>query len=170
MSVAVAIALAPAGLRAQTQAPTETGSPAESANTRPSQVHVAFRSGTQCYQQGDYDRAAGYFQQAQAGQENLSAADQQSLAQWVQLNSTALKARRDGGDLLHRAEEAVRLGRTQDALTYLKAVTPNQQFLASADKQRFQQLSERLMPLGTDKRTSIRPGWRRPSLATPRVC
>jgi type II secretory pathway component GspD/PulD (secretin) len=151
MSVAVAIALAPAGLQAQTQAPTETASPAESANTRPSQVHVAFRSGTQCYQQGDYDRAASYFQQAQAGLENLSAADQQSLAQWVQLNSTALKARRDGGDLLKRAEEAMASGRTQDALTYLKAVTPNQQFLSAADKQRFQQLSERLMPLGTDK-------------------
>jgi type II secretory pathway component GspD/PulD (secretin) len=152
MSMVVGFALAPAGLRAQTQSPIpmDTASPTEQNSSRPSRVHIAFRTGTECYRRGDYDRAAGYFQQAQAGQDDLSAADRQSLAQWIQLNTTALKARREGGDLLRKADEAIRLGHTQDALAYVKAVTPNQQFLAAADKQLFQQLSTRLMPL-TDR-------------------
>ena len=98
------------------------------------------------YRRGDYELAAINFQQAQAGQDDLTAAERQDLVTWLQLNSTALQARREGANQLRQAEQALRQNRTQDALTLLRHVSRNQQFLAAADKQRFQQLSEQLQP------------------------
>ena len=69
------------------------------------------------------------------------------MTSWLQLNSTALQARRDGANQLRQAEQAFRQGRTQDAVNLLRAVSRNQQFLAGADKQRLQVLNEQLQPL-----------------------
>jgi len=98
------------------------------------------------YRRGDYELAATQFQQAQAGQDDLTPAERRDLSNWLQLNGTALKARRDGASQLRQAEEAFAQSRTQDALTLLKSIAPNQQFLTAADKQRFGQLSAKIMP------------------------
>jgi type II secretory pathway component GspD/PulD (secretin) len=98
------------------------------------------------YRRGDYELAATLFQQAQAGKDDLTALEQRDLTNWLRLNGTALQARREGANQIHQAEEAVRQGRTQDALTLLKSIAPNQQFLTSPDKQRLQQLRERMTP------------------------
>jgi type II secretory pathway component GspD/PulD (secretin)/tetratricopeptide (TPR) repeat protein len=153
------IALATAGANAQTPAPMGTGSMGEqppqisgvNADTRPSRIHVALRSATDCYRRGDYELAATYLQQAQAGQKDLTPAEQQELATWQRMNGAALKARREGAEQLLQAEKAVREGQTQDALALLKAITPNQQFLSATDKLRVQELTQYLMQGNTPK-------------------
>jgi len=147
LSVAVGSVLAPAGSEAQAQVqPIEAVSPAEPGVGRAPRAHDVLRTGTECYRRGDYETAAAYFQRAQAGQDDLTADERQSLGQWLQLNETALRARRDASDQLRQVEDAMRQGRMQEALTSLKTVTPNQQFLAAADKQRLQQVTEQLLP------------------------
>jgi type II secretory pathway component GspD/PulD (secretin) len=151
---AVGIALTPAGEPAQAQPPVPVPAatnPADPGTVRPSRVYDALQTGTELYRKGDYESAAIYFQKAQVSQDDLSAADKQSLANWVQLNSSALTARRNGADQIRKADVAMRQGRTQEAIAYLKAATPNQQYLAAADKQTFQRLSEKLMPVVPDK-------------------
>jgi type II secretory pathway component GspD/PulD (secretin) len=147
MSVAVGMALAPAGARAQSAIPDMA--PAQAPAFPPSRVHTALRTATECYRRGDYEQAALYFKQAKAGEADLTAEERQGLAQWLQLNGTALQAQREGAAELLQAELAVRQGRTQDALALVKTVTPNQQFLRTTDKQKLQQLTAQLMPDGS---------------------
>jgi len=147
MGVVVVTALAPIGVSAQVSAPTGSPGAADDSQARPSRVHVAFHSAIDSYRRGDYELAAIYFQQAQAGQEDVTPAERKEMTSWLQLNSTALQARRDGANQLRQAEQAFRQGRTQDAVNLLKGVSRNQQFLAGADKQRLQVLNEQLQPL-----------------------
>jgi type II secretory pathway component GspD/PulD (secretin) len=144
MSVAVGIALAPSGLHAQAPAP--PAGTAEQAQSRPSRVHDALRMAMDAYRRGDYELAATYFQQAKAGEEDLTPSERQDLTNWLKLNGTALQARRDAARQIRQAEEAARQGRTQDALMLIRSIAPNQQFLSVADKQRLQQLSDQLIP------------------------
>jgi type II secretory pathway component GspD/PulD (secretin) len=162
MGVVMGVALVPAGVRAQSPRSATTSSssvpelpapgamdPVGAANNslaRPSQVHVALTTAIASYRRGDFELAATYFQQAQAGQTDLTPAERQDLGTWLQLNGTALQARREGANQLRQAEAAMAQNRTQDAATLLRAVSRNQQFLASADKQRLQQLNEQLHP------------------------
>src|SRR5438128_12280574 len=109
MSVAVGIALAPMALHAQAPAP--PAGTTEQAQSRPWRVHDALRMAMDAYRRGDYDLAATLFQQAQGGQQDLTPSEQHDLTNWLQLNGTALQARRNGANQLRQAEEAVRLGR-----------------------------------------------------------
>src|SRR5205807_10144601 len=118
------------------------------AQVRPSRVHIALRTAMDCYRRGDYELAATFFQQAQAGQDDLNVAERKDLSTWLQLNSTAVYGRKEGTSQLRDAQQALREGRTQEAITLLKNLTPNQQFLTGADKQTVQQLMEQLMPGG----------------------
>ena len=147
VGMAVGSVLAPVAVEAQMPAQPEAVSPADTTLSRPARVRLAFRTGMECYRKGDYERAASYLQQAQAGRDNLTADEKQSLSQWVFLNDTALRARRDGADQLRQVEQAIQQGRTQEALAGIKTVTPNQQFLSAADKQRLQQLNDQLTPV-----------------------
>jgi type II secretory pathway component GspD/PulD (secretin) len=140
------MALAPAGVRAQAPLPVETPATSDGGQTRPARVHNALRMGTDAYRRGDYELAATYLQQAQAGQEDLTKEERQTLKTWLQLNGTALQARREGASQLHQAELALKQGRNPDAAALLKAVTPNQQYLSPGDRQRFQQITERMVP------------------------
>jgi Flp pilus assembly secretin CpaC len=119
--------------------------------TRPTRMHNALRSALDCYRRGDYELAATYLQQAQAGQNDLTPDERITLKNYLQLNTSALEARREGSQQLRLAEQAAREHRTQDAIASLKKVMPNQQFLRANERQRFQQLSEQVMPgtLGT---------------------
>ncbi len=146
MGVAFGMALTPAGASAQDPAARTTARAAEPVQTSRPGARLAFQAALDSYRRGDYDIAAAYFQQAQAGQEELSAAERHDLATWLQLNGTALRARREGRSQLSLAEQAMRQGHTQDAIALLKAAIPNQQFLTAADKQSMQQLTDRLMP------------------------
>src|SRR5262249_47158496 len=84
-------------------------------------------------------------QQAQASQDDLTAAERRDLTNWLGLNSTALKARRDGASQLRQADETLRQGRPQHALMLLKSIAPNQQFLTPGEKQRHSHLTAKVM-------------------------
>jgi type II secretory pathway component GspD/PulD (secretin)/tetratricopeptide (TPR) repeat protein len=159
ISVAVGIALAPVGLYAQAPAlsagPIAPPESRDQAQSRPARVHDALRMAMDAYRRGDYELAATYFQQAKAGQEDLTPAERQDLTNWLKLNGTALQARRDGARQIRLAEEAARQGRNQEALTLIKGLAPNQQFLTAGDKLRLQRLTDRLMPGHSGSGTSV---------------
>jgi type II secretory pathway component GspD/PulD (secretin) len=149
ISFAFGLALAPAGAFAQAPLPADNAVTSDAGQTRPARVHNALRLGMDAYRRGDYELAATYFQQAQAGQQNLTNDERATLKTWLQLNDTALQARHLGTGQLGQAEVAMKEGRLQDAAGYLKAVTPNQQFLSPGDRQHLQQLNERMQPGST---------------------
>ncbi|MBL8798595.1 MAG: hypothetical protein JNM56_32160 [Planctomycetia bacterium] len=117
------------------------------AQNRTTRAHQQLTVGISSLRQGDYELAATFFQQAKAGEEDLSPTERQELASRMQFVEMALKARQDGADQLKQAEDAVKDNRTQDALTLLRQVTTNQ-YLKPADKQRAQQLVTQLQPRG----------------------
>jgi type II secretory pathway component GspD/PulD (secretin) len=122
---------------------------------RPARVHSALNDGISCYRRADYEAAASFFLQAQAGQEDLSADEQQELNDFIRLNTSALKARREGAEQLRQAERYVATGRTADADALLKSVTTNQ-FLTPADKLKAQKLANELRQ-GSYVRGSTKP-------------
>src|SRR5262249_20053271 len=148
-SIAMSMALAAGAVTAQAPAPGDASGASDAALPRPTRMHNALRSALDCYRRGDYELAATYLQQAQAGQDELTANERETLKNYRQLNSAALEARREGTKQLRLAEKAVREHRTQDAVALLKSVMPNQQFLKAPEKQRFGQLSEQVMPGST---------------------
>jgi type II secretory pathway component GspD/PulD (secretin)/tetratricopeptide (TPR) repeat protein len=107
----------------------------------PLRVHSALNSGIDCYRRADYEGASALFQQAQAGQDELSADERQELANLLRLNSAALMARQQGSEQLQQAAGAVEAGRIAEAKDLLKAISTNQ-FLTPADKQKAQRLME----------------------------
>jgi type II secretory pathway component GspD/PulD (secretin) len=111
--------------------------------SRPAHVHAALNNGVECYRKADYESAAAYFAQAQAGEAELSMEERGDLATFSELNRTALKNRSDGRTYLRMAEEAANDGRSAEAEMLLKAVASNQ-FLSLDDKAKIQRLSERL--------------------------
>jgi len=126
------------------------------AQDRPSRAHNALTDGIECYRRGDYEFAARFFDQAQVGVDDLSPTERQELANRIQANNAALRARKEGGDMIRKADEAVRAGRVSDALELLKQVSSNQ-FLAPADKQRAQQLNEQLRPGSSRPAQTVMP-------------
>jgi type II secretory pathway component GspD/PulD (secretin) len=111
--------------------------------SRPAHVHAALNNGVECYRKADYESAASYFAQAQAGEAELSMEERGDLATFSRLNGTALKERTDGRNYLCMAEDAANDGRNAEAEALLKVVAGNQ-FLSLDDKAKIQRLSERL--------------------------
>jgi type II secretory pathway component GspD/PulD (secretin)/tetratricopeptide (TPR) repeat protein len=138
--------LAQAGAPAQTPDAGPANAAAARPETRASRVHAALSAAIDSYRKGEYEMAVGFFKQAQAGQNELTASERQDLTNWMQLNNAALQARRDGGDKLRQAEQYIKAGRSQEANELLKAVTVNQQYLTAADKQKCQTLVEQIRP------------------------
>lgn len=151
MGMAMGLALTPMQLSAQqlgtaTESLAVAGQKAPAPAPTPAQAHMAFRNAMDSYRKGDYDAAASWLAQAKAGEASLSVAERGELPTWENLNKKALDHRKAGIDQIRHAEEAMKLGRTQDAVAWLKAATPNHQYLADADKQKMKQLSDRVMP------------------------
>src|SRR5262245_22391496 len=112
---------------------------------RASRAHEALNSAIEHHRRGEYEQAAADFQQAQAGQSDLTPSECQELARVMQANSVALQARQSGSDTLRQAEKALREGRLDVADDLLKRVNANQ-YLLPADRQKAQQLAEQVRP------------------------
>jgi type II secretory pathway component GspD/PulD (secretin) len=111
----------------------------------PSRAHMALNSAIESHRRGDYEQAAGLFQQAMAWQDDLSPGERQELTRVMQLNAAALQARQTGAEQLRQAEKALQEGRPDRAGDLLKRVTANQ-YLLPADRQKAQLLWDRLRP------------------------
>ena len=120
---------------------------------RPSRVDTILNNGIDAYRRGDYVAAAGFFQQAQKQQDYLSADKRVELKKYVDDNNEAIKAQRAGAEQLKQAEDLLKAGKGQDAETLVKQVVGNQ-FLTLADKQKAQQLWEKLRPNNTSTATA----------------
>lgn len=148
MAVGVALGVtSPAG--AQPPAPAGVTAPPGAAQTQPVNGQQALDTAIKCYRRGEYELAAGWFQHAQRALDDLNEAQRTDLSIWIQLNSTDLKSRRDGGELLHRADQAARAGQTREAVNLLQGVASHQKALTLADKQLYTTLASRLLPAGT---------------------
>lgn len=115
------------------------------AQARLSRAHLSLNNAIDCERRGDYELAATFFQQAQTGQDDLTPAERQELTNGLLRVQNALKSRQEGAEQLRKAEEAVKAGQVQEANNLLREVSANQ-FLTTADKQKAQQLTEKLRP------------------------
>jgi hypothetical protein len=122
-------------------------------------AHNSLTSAIECHRRGDYEQAAVFFQQAQAGLMELTPVERQDLANVLQKNNEALRARQDGSARLAQAEDAFRSGRLTEANLCLREVTGNQ-FVTPGDRQRALQLSEILRSGGAGYAEGAGPGTR----------
>lgn len=115
---------------------------------RPSRIRTALTSAIESYRKGDYEKAAPLFQQAKSGYDDLTPAEQQDLQSYMQLNASAMTARREASEQLRQAEKADREGRTPVLSDLVKKVAVNADYLTAADKQRFQVLNDKMLARG----------------------
>jgi Flp pilus assembly secretin CpaC len=113
---------------------------------RPSKGRAALTAAFDCWRRGDYAAAAAACQEADRRQDDLTPQDRAELARLRADVDLALKARREGGEQVQRAEQALRAGRAPEAAELLKRVSANEQYLAPPDRFRFQQLNGQLRP------------------------
>jgi type II secretory pathway component GspD/PulD (secretin)/tetratricopeptide (TPR) repeat protein len=106
-------------------------------------VRSALSSGIDNYRRADYEKAEKYFRLAQSAQEDLTPEERQELVNLIKVNNAALKARREGAALVKQAEAAAQTGQIAEADKLLKTLATNQ-FLATADKIKAQQLSDQM--------------------------
>jgi type II secretory pathway component GspD/PulD (secretin) len=111
---------------------------------RSARAHAALNSAIDSQQHGDYDAAARFLQEAQARQDDLTPQEREELARMVQANGQCLQARREGADLLQRAERAMQAGRSAEAVEAVKQAAAREQYLAAPDKARLVRLSGQL--------------------------
>ncbi len=111
---------------------------------RSSKAHAALTAAVDCQQRGDYEAAASALQEAQTRQDDLTPQEREELARLRQANTQALQARREGSELLRRAEQAMRSGHATEAAEYIKRVAATEQYLAGPDKLRYNTMSQQL--------------------------
>jgi type II secretory pathway component GspD/PulD (secretin) len=107
-------------------------------------ARAALNKGIEAQRRGDYEAAAASFQYALGRQDDLTPQERQELARFLRDNGQALQARRDGAELLRRAEQAMQQGRSADVAEMLKKAAATEQYLAGPDKTRLQQLGQQL--------------------------
>ncbi len=108
----------------------------------PVRARQALQQGIDHYKKQDYERAADFFADAQAGQSGLSAPQMEDLAKFGAQNTIALKNRQDGGAQLQLAEDALKEGRTKEVGNLLKSLQANQ-YLNAAERDQLADLSRR---------------------------
>ncbi|MSQ93525.1 MAG: hypothetical protein EXR98_03090 [Gemmataceae bacterium] len=118
------------------------GAHAQTEPISPARARQALRSAIDNYKKQDYERAADYLADAQAGQQALSATELEDLAKFSAQNSIALRNRQDGGAQLKLAEDALKESRTNDLGNLLKSLGANQ-YLDAAERQQLADLSRR---------------------------
>ncbi len=119
------------------------------ADGRPSRAHMALTSAIDSQRRGDYEAAATLFQEAGARKADLTPTEQEELARLQEENTSALKARLEGGQKLNLAEKALREGRTAEANELYRKIAANEQYLTVTDKARLIQLADKLEARGT---------------------
>jgi type II secretory pathway component GspD/PulD (secretin) len=124
---------------------------------------MALTTGIDCLRKGDIELAGTFFQQAKAGEDDLSPAERDELAKRLQYVEMALAARDDGTAKLQKAEDAAKAGRNQDALGLLKEVSANPH-LRVADRQRAQKLLDEIQPRTAAAPTTATTGGTTPLL------
>lgn len=108
---------------------------------RPPRVRTLLKTAIDLNKRGDYENAARYYSQVQAGQEELTPTEKRDLLALIQQNNVALQGQLDGTTQLRKAEEAFRLGKLDEASRLLKGVTANQ-YLSAGDRQSLNQLND----------------------------
>lgn len=104
------------------------------------------KSARELYAKGDYEAADQLYDQANQAKEGLTATEQQDLATQIEQNATALKARRDGLDLMRKAQDALIHGKGAEAEAHIRLAQANQ-FLAPSDKQQLASIAQGLVQL-----------------------
>lgn len=144
VGMAVGVALGGAGLARATLIMTRTvASLRGQVPTGPSSAYAALNGGRDSYLRGDYESAALFLQQADAGKSHLAPAAKDELAHFIQLNTQALQSRRDGSAQIHQVEQALHDGKVVVAEGLCKGLSTNQ-FLAPADRVRARALAEQV--------------------------
>jgi type II secretory pathway component GspD/PulD (secretin)/tetratricopeptide (TPR) repeat protein len=144
MGMAVGVALA--GVRLVPAAPIMTRMVSGLKSQAPigsTNAWAALSGGRDSYLRADYETAALFFQQAEAGKNHLTPARQEELARWIQRNNEALQARREGTAQLRKAEMALQSGQLEAAEAICKTLSTNQ-FLAAADSAKARTLSDQV--------------------------
>jgi tetratricopeptide (TPR) repeat protein len=115
---------------------------------RSSRAHTALNNAIECQRRGDYETAAGLFQEALSRQDDLTPQEREELARLIRDNTQALQARQQGTALLRQAEQVAREGHTAQAAELVKKAAATEQYLTGADQARLAQLSRQLVPSG----------------------
>ncbi len=112
---------------------------------QPTRAANQLTTGIDCLRKGDIELAATFFQQAKDGEDDLTSAQKQELANRLQYVEMALKSREAGREQLQKAQDAVKGGRTQEALILLKDVTANPH-VRREDRDQAQKLMDQIQP------------------------
>jgi type II secretory pathway component GspD/PulD (secretin) len=109
--------------------------------SRPASAQTILSRAIESQRRGDYESAAPLFQEAVRRQDELTPTERDELARLSRDNTEALKSRRQGAELLHKAEKASTAGHSAECATLLKQVATVQQYLTADDKLLFQKLN-----------------------------
>ncbi|HEY7307799.1 MAG TPA: hypothetical protein VH643_00425 [Gemmataceae bacterium] len=107
-------------------------------------ARVALNGAIDAQRQGDLDRAAALFTEAQARANDLTPDERRELDHLLAANARAMKGREDARGQLGLAETAMQKGRADEAASLVKQITANELYLSPADKQRFRGLCQKL--------------------------
>lgn len=110
---------------------------------QPPSTRQMVKNARELYAKGEYEAAAQLYLQAQGSKDTLTPPEQADLKTQMQQNATAQKARLDGVILLDQVDSALKVGKATEAEAYLRLAAANQ-FLAPADKQRMQAMTQAL--------------------------
>jgi type II secretory pathway component GspD/PulD (secretin) len=114
------------------------------AQGRSGQARTALNAAIELQRRGDFEGAAPLFQEAFIRQEELTPQERNDLGRMMQDNQTALQLRKVAAQELALAEQDMKANRVSAATERLRKVATNQQYLAPADRQRFQQLDQQM--------------------------
>jgi type II secretory pathway component GspD/PulD (secretin) len=146
-----ALASRPAWASAPTAPLTRIAALELSAQVQPrlTRAHAALNSAIDKQREGDYEAADKLFAEALSLQADLTPDERQELASRFQVNTLALKARREGAQQLRLAEDALRAGNINEAEQLFRKVQANQS-LTPEDKRRVDVLASQLRPRSSE--------------------
>jgi len=117
-----------------------SGAPAHAQqDPRPLRARAALQQANEAYSRNEYEKAAKLCAQAQALQRELSDGERRDLDDLIRRNNVAVQGRKDGKELLNKADRALKLNRTPEATSLLNKAKANQ-YLAAEDQIRLSSL------------------------------
>jgi type II secretory pathway component GspD/PulD (secretin)/tetratricopeptide (TPR) repeat protein len=128
---------------------------------RPAQGKTSLAAAADAIRRGEYDSAAVLLQHATVEVANAAipdAGDKRELTRLRDALSVAVQARRAGSEQIRMAEEAMQQGHEARAADLVRRVGANEPYLTVTDRQRLQQLSQKLhsqAPASADKPAPI---------------